>query len=92
MDQNNTKCLDLGITTLDEQYKINVYWRMIGLETMSYEEKLHKLIFVTTWQKKNEDRPMVIYVKNWKSRPVSITSKKQPGTVANTIFYSTEIK
>ena len=42
MDQNNTKCLGLGITTLDEQYKINVYWRMIGLEIMSYEEKLHK--------------------------------------------------
>lgn len=56
MDQNNTKCLDLGITTLDEQYKVNVYWRTIGLETMSYEEKLHKLIFVTAWQKKNEDR------------------------------------
>ena len=56
MDQNNTKCLDLGITTLDEQYKINVYWRPNGLGTMSYEEKLHKLIFVTTWQKKDEAR------------------------------------
>ena len=56
MDQNNTKCLDLGIITLDEQYKINVYWRPNGLGTMSYEEKLHKLIFVTTWQKKDEYR------------------------------------
>ena len=89
MDQNNTKCLDLGITTLDEQYKINVYWRTIGLEIMSYEEKLHRLIFLTTWQKKEEARLWWYMSKTRRIDQSLQLQKTQPGTFANTVFYST---
>ena len=75
----HAKWLDLGVTSLNGQYKIRIHWRPVGLKIKSLKERLQKLMFVTTWQRKAEDRLLVGYVKNLKSRLVSVTSENTTG-------------